>query len=133
MVPKRQICTALMATAIAMGLAGVPSAAQTYSVVYNFSGSVDGGHPLAGPTLDSRGNLYGAAIDYGSYGFGTIYELAPSGSSWTFSTLYAFRGSDFSDGASPASRPVFGPDGRLYGTTLIGGFGQGCLAWYNGC
>ena len=134
MTRSKWISTALLVTAISLAVAGLPSAtAQTYSVLYNFRGNVDGGHPLAGLSMDSNGSLYGAAFEYGTYGLGTIYELARDGSSWSFSTLYSFKGSDFSDGADPTSRPVIGPDGHLYGTTLIGGFGEGCLAWYNGC
>jgi uncharacterized repeat protein (TIGR03803 family) len=134
MITKSFISIALLTTAIVVGSTGFqPAAAQTYSVLYNFTGSADGGHPLAGLTRNSNGTLYGAAFDYGSYGLGAVYELAPTGSLWTYSVLYAFRGSDFSDGAAPASRPVIGPDGHLYGATLIGGLGQGCIAWYNGC
>ena len=119
---------------LALALVHVLSAqAQTYSVIYNFTGQSDGGNPVAGLSMDSDGNLYGAAFAYGAHGFGNVYQLAHSGSGWTFSALYGFRGPYESDGAEPESRPVFGPDGSLYGTTHLGGFGQGCIAWYNGC
>lgn len=124
----------LLCVATAFSLSQIPTAeAQTYTVLHTFTGRNDGAHPLAGLTVDSSGNLYGATYDAGGHGLGNVYQLAPVGSQWTFSPLYAFQGSDSYDGAAPTSRPVFGPDGHLYGTTLLGGLGSGCLAWYNGC
>jgi uncharacterized repeat protein (TIGR03803 family) len=126
--------TLLFAVTLGLGFLPGPSAeAQTYTVLYSFAGGNDGANPLAGVTIDSSGNLYGATLEAGVHGFGTVYQLAPNGSNWTFSTIYGFRGSDQSDGAEPESRPVFGPNDALYGTTNLGGFGQGCIAWYNGC
>ncbi len=133
---NRGLSTTLLfaAASLGLGVLRIPSAqAQTYSVLYSFAGGNDGANPLAGLTMDSSGNLYGAAFNAGAHGFGTVYQLAPNGSNWTFSTLYSFRGYYDSDGAEPESRPVFGPNGALYGTTNLGGFGQGCIAWYNGC
>ncbi len=126
----------LLAAALAVGLQPISLAhAQTYTVLYTFTGGDDGANPLAGLTMDSSGNLYGTAVGSGAYGWGTVYELARFGSGWSFSTLYAFRGltGDFADGGGPASRVVFGPNGGLYGTTMHGGFGQGCIEWNFGC
>jgi uncharacterized repeat protein (TIGR03803 family) len=48
-----------------------------------------------------------------------LFKLAPQGTTWNYAPLYKFAGP--SDGKSPIARIVFGPDGRLYGTTLVGG------------
>ncbi len=52
-------------------------------------------------------------------GCGLVFKLAPQGAGWNFAPLYKFSGP--SDGKSPIARVVFGPDGRLYGTTFLGG------------
>ena len=38
-----------------------PAQAQTYKVIYNFTGGQDGANPKAGVTIDGAGNLYGTA------------------------------------------------------------------------
>lgn len=98
------------------------SFAQTFTVLHTFTGD-DGESPFAGVTVDRAGNLYGTT-KYGGMascdlGCGVLFKLAPQGSGWNFSALYKFAGP--SDGKSPIARIVFGPDGRLYGTTLVGG------------
>lgn len=95
----------------------------TEKVLYSFSGAVDGGQPFAGLMLDGAGNLYGATQIGGPYGYGTVYELMPSGSGWIEKTLYAFQGG--SDGASPVSSLILDQSGNLYGTTCSGGDGGG--------
>ena len=59
--------------------------AQTYSVIYNFTGGQDGATPLAGVSLDRAGNLYGTTSGGGFtggrcsgpglHGCGTVYDL----------------------------------------------------------
>ena len=98
------------------------SFAQTFTVLHTFTGD-DGLSPYAGVTVDRAGNLYGTT-KYGGIancdlGCGVLFKLALQGSGWNFAPLYKFAGP--SDGKSPIARIVFGPDGRLYGTTLIGG------------
>ena len=116
--------------------------AQTYHVLYNFTGHADGGNPAGGLEMDARGNLYGMANDYGNgncsfggtVGCGTAFELAHKGTGWIFNLLYTFTGGN--DGEAPSGRMVFGPDGSLYGTTVFGGggnctFGQSCGTVFN--
>jgi uncharacterized repeat protein (TIGR03803 family) len=103
--------------------------AQTYSVIYNFTGGADGGSPYTGLTIDSRGNLYGTTAT-GGMGYGTVFELMRTGSGWISKPLYSFLGGE--DGAEPLARVIFGPDGNLYGTTYEGGEG-GCTYGYGGC
>jgi uncharacterized repeat protein (TIGR03803 family) len=98
-----------------------PAQAQTYRVIYNFTGGQDGADPRAGLTIDRAGNLYGTAYGtaYLGAGAGTVYQLKRNGSSWTFNSLYSFTGG--SDGGNPLARVILGPYGALYGTTPFGG------------
>jgi uncharacterized repeat protein (TIGR03803 family) len=102
--------------------------AQTFNVLHAFTGQSDGAAPIAGITIDPAGNLYGTTSAGGDEGFGNVYRLVPSGSTWNFYLLYTFQGftQQGQDGGSPYARVTFGPDGALYGTTRIGGDGNGC-------
>ena len=100
------------------------SPTQTYRVIYNFTGSVDGGAPSTGLAVDAAGNLYGTTSSGGPFGDGTAFKLTPGASGWRFYRLYAFSGAN---GSSPDSTLVLDPDGRLYGTTSGGGLGDGVL------
>ncbi len=104
------------------------SHAQTYNVLHSFTGQTDGAAPMAGVTIDPSGNVYGTTSAGGDEGFGNVYRLVPSGSAWAFYLLHTFQGFTpwSQDGGSPYSRPMIGPDGALYGTTRIGGDGDGC-------
>jgi len=90
-------------------------------VIYAFSGS-DGKMPLSGVVFDDAGNLYGTTFEGGLYGYGTDYELTPSGSGWTESFLYSFTGG--ADGNNPYGGLIFDPPANLYGDTA-GGFPSG--------
>jgi uncharacterized repeat protein (TIGR03803 family) len=98
--------------------------AQTYKVIHNFTGGVDGANPAAGLTMDAAGNLYGTAASGGS-GYGTVFKLKHSGGGWTFAPLYAFAGGD--DAATPLAGITIGPDGTLYGDTYKGGGASDCV------
>jgi len=137
--------TVALAIAVVLALTVVVTQsanAQTYQVLYNFTGQADGGNPAGGLVMDQRGNLYGMTSYYGrgscsfggDVGCGTAFELARKGSGWIFNLLYTFTGGN--DGETPTGRMVFGPDGSLYGTTAFGGggnctFGQGCGTVFN--
>lgn len=89
-------------------------------VLFRFSGSMFQGTVPTGLSIDSSGNLYGAAYSGGQYGYGVVYELSPDGrGNWTFQVIYSFMNSP--DGAYPFSTPVFDAAGNLYGTTAYGG------------
>lgn len=74
--------------------------------------------PQSGVILDQAGNLYGTAVGGGT-GFGLVFELSPSGSGWTETTLYTFH--DGADGGNPSGGLIFDSAGNLYGTTFVGG------------
>jgi uncharacterized repeat protein (TIGR03803 family) len=103
--------------------------AQTYKVIYTFTGGIDGAAPDAGLTVDAAGNFYGTTRYGGSAGAGSVFRLSNTGTGWSLTTLYSFAGGN--DGTNPEAGVVFGPDGRLYGTTRNGG-GVGC-EFYGGC
>jgi uncharacterized repeat protein (TIGR03803 family) len=64
----------------------------TESVLWSFNGYSDGGAPYAGVIFDNAGNLHGTTSFGGSDGYGTIYELSPTQSGWSETTLYSFTG-----------------------------------------
>src|SRR5271157_4603021 len=97
--------------------------AQTFKVLYSFTGAADGAEPVAGLAIDRAGNLYGTASIGGSGFDGTVFKLHQAGSGWMFNVLYSFEGGD---GSLPMA-VSFGPDGTLYGTTLNGGTGEGVV------
>ena len=114
-----------------LGINLLPAAfvqAQTFNVLHSFTGQSDGANPVAEVTIDPAGNLYGTTSAGGGAGFGNVYRLIHASSSWNFNLVYTFQGfTQWSqDGGSPYARVTIGPDGALYGTTRIGGFGEGC-------
>jgi uncharacterized repeat protein (TIGR03803 family) len=101
----------------------VPSQGSwTFNLVYTFTGGTDGGVPFGGVIVDSAGNLYGT-VSGGGDPFcqcGTVFELTPSQSGWTFKVLHSFIGGN--DGAYPGAGLAFTSfNSRLEGTTVHGG------------
>jgi uncharacterized repeat protein (TIGR03803 family) len=93
----------------------------TESVIYAFQGGNDGKNPNAGVAIDAAGNLYGNTWQGGAGGGGTVYELSPNGSNWTFNLLYSVPNAGFAVG-----RVVLN-SGNLYESLQDGGafgFGQ---------
>jgi len=99
----------------------VPGAAWTEQVLYSFGTGTDGTNPVSGVSLDSTGNLYGTTSAGGTYGYGTVFQLAPSGTSWTENTLHEFE--LLNDGGIPYAGIVLDHTGNLYGATTDGGAG----------
>ncbi len=113
-----------------------PSGHET--VLYRFTGTNgDGETPEAALVLDAQGNLFGTTCYGGSYGFGTVFKVDPSGHE---TVLHSFRGvaegGTNGDGANPIGTLVFDAQGNLYGTTIDGGDdsnGLGCEDLSYGC
>ncbi len=80
----------------------------------------EGLYPESGLVGDSSGNLYGTASIGGANNNGSVFELSPTVSGWTFQLLYSFSGPD---GSFAQSRVAIDTSGNLYGTTLCGGSG----------
>jgi uncharacterized repeat protein (TIGR03803 family) len=92
----------------------------TEKVLHSFSGT-DGLAPWGTLIVDSLGSLYGTTYFGGAYGAGTIYKLTRDGKgTWKESILHSF-GSHVNDGAYPHAGVTLGANGRLYGTTGLGG------------
>jgi uncharacterized repeat protein (TIGR03803 family) len=94
--------------------------AWTENVIYSFSGGTgDGAFPTGGLLLHA-GKLYGTAGG-GTYGDGTVFELAPKGGGgWMETVLYNF-GATASDGRYPTGGLAIDAAGDLYGATSGGG------------
>lgn len=102
---------------------------STYSekVIHVFSGPPDGLKPMDALVSDSSGNLYGTTLWGGlltrhgrqAHNWGTVFKLTPSGSTYTYSVIYRFKGGG--DGKYPIAGLLPGPNGVLYGLTNWGG------------
>lgn len=89
------------------------------TTLHTFQQGVDGGWP--GPLIrDKAGNLYGITEGYGpDNNGGTVWELSPSGPTWTFKVLHAFTTETVNDfGPYPLTMDS---SGNLYGITNWGG------------
>ncbi len=106
----------ILAASSALLLAPRPAQAQTYSVLYSFTGTPDGANPYAGLALDNQGNLYGTTYAGGVHNDGTVFEIPTSGET----VLYSFKGVSAGDGANPHAGVTLDTQGNLYGTTWSG-------------
>ena len=111
--------TMLLATAaLVAAIAPLGGArAVTYSVLYSFNYG-DGASPYAGLQRDSAGNLYGTTEGGGDGSAGTVFKLAPDGSSET--VLHSFQ-DDGIDGTDPEGSVQLDGRGNIYGTARTGG------------
>lgn len=96
-----------------LGITTPSSQAETFTVLYSFTGSSDGGYPYAGVIRDAAGNLYGTAYSGGASHYGVVFEVTSSG---TQTVLYNFAGGT-SDGCYPYGGVALDSSGNLYGTT----------------
>ena len=107
----------------------------TETVLYNFClnkvrDCPDGYNPVAGPTFDNVGNLYGTTQGGGAYGLGSVFKLTPpstQGAAWTEAVVWSFGAQG--DGKEPVSNVIFDASGNLYGTTSSGGAYNGGTAF----
>jgi uncharacterized repeat protein (TIGR03803 family) len=91
-----------------------PSGTET--ILWSFGNGSDGANPVAGVIRDAAGNLYGTTEYGGANGYGTVFELTPSGAE---TVLHSFD-LNGTDGAYPVGGVVL-YKGNLYGTTEYGG------------
>jgi uncharacterized repeat protein (TIGR03803 family) len=104
-----------------------PGGSWTETTLHTFTGifnSGDGNQPNSTPVLGPGGVLYGTTASGGTNNQGTIYEMLPPsapGGPWTEVVLYSFTGG--ANGIQPTG-VTLGPDGNLYGTTVIGGISK---------
>ena len=91
----------------------------TETVLYNFTGTEDGGYPNF--LMGQDGILYGTTEGAGGASYGTVFSITPpktAGGPWTEHTLYRCLG--LSDSAVP-NNLALGSDGTIYGTAYRGG------------
>jgi hypothetical protein len=88
------------------------------TILYNFSGHIDGGKPSSGLIADSGGRLYGTTTLGGLHGGGVVFGLIPppkSGGTWTEAPLYSFDpGGEIPQG--PPTGLSVDRSGTLYGS-----------------
>jgi uncharacterized repeat protein (TIGR03803 family) len=109
-----------------------PASGSSYteSVLYSFQGPPnDGAAPYGALTpaggslaLAADGKVVGMTSSGGNKGDGIVYELTPSGPTYTESVLWNF-GSVSGDGAYPYGGVCTDKNGVIYGTTRAGGSG----------
>jgi uncharacterized repeat protein (TIGR03803 family) len=97
------------------------------SVLYSFCPAspscTDGQYPAFGSLLfDSAGNIYGTTYQGGANGFGVVFKLAPSGSTWNYDVLYSFGA--VPDAENPVNGLIADAAGNIYGTAYSGGGGN---------
>jgi uncharacterized repeat protein (TIGR03803 family) len=99
-------------------VAALPAQAQTFTVLYTFTGGTDGDGPQAPVIFDRAGNLYSTSglggdptCGNSGVGCGTVFKLDKTGKE---TVLHMFGGSD---GQSPIAGLVRDSLGNLYGTT----------------
>jgi len=101
------------------------AAASSEQVLYSFcsqTNCADGAYPAAGLIMDGSGNLYGTTVHGGARGYGTVFQLTPTGTGWSENVLYGFcPQGNCADGANPAAGLIMDGSGNLYGTTVGGG------------
>jgi uncharacterized repeat protein (TIGR03803 family) len=99
----------------------------TQKVLRSFTCSPDGQFPNGGVVLDAAGNVYGTTLFGGTYNEGMVFELRQGTSgNWVEKILYSFGGYEV-DGTRPEGSLIFDASGKLYGTTSIGGYGNGTV------
>ncbi|MFZ0030535.1 MAG: choice-of-anchor tandem repeat GloVer-containing protein [Candidatus Cybelea sp.] len=92
------------------------SGSGSEQILFAFSGT--NGALVSRGVIDKGGTLFGTTNYEGEYGYGTVFDLTPSGAGYTENTLHEFA--DGSDGGLPPSG-VIDVDGSLYGVTGVGG------------
>jgi hypothetical protein len=96
--------------------------AWTENILYSFTGAPGDGLSPTGLVFGSAGTLYGATLEGGQFGAGTVYQLSPpttQGGAWTEQVLYSFGGVS-GDSLNPITSLVFDSAGALYGASENG-------------
>jgi uncharacterized repeat protein (TIGR03803 family) len=91
---------------------------SSYKKIAELEGGIDGEAPRGTLMLASNGKIYGTAAFGGLYGSGVLIECDPSINKGKFVKKVDFDGAN---GNRPVFAPVQAPNGKLYGTTELGG------------
>jgi len=99
----------------------VPGVGWQETTIYTFQGNGQPGAPYAGLIMDSSGNLYGATYgDAISNSTATVFELSPSGNTYTLKVLRDFGCTE----CGPQANLTMDAAGNLYGTSYTAGLYQ---------
>jgi len=112
----------ILALELALPIEKAP--AQSFNIIYNFTGGLDGGGPDGQLAMDASGSLYIAATgaNFGQYS-GAADKLKHTPSGWVPQPLYDFNfNSGNGDGALPLG-VVLASNGVVFGATSAGGTG----------
>jgi len=104
-------CAALALAIMLAVFATRPAEAQSFRILYAFTGGTDGGSPQSAVIQDKAGNLYGTTYGGGAHQAGVVYELSVAGKE---TVLYTFNGT--TDSGYPYAALIMDPAGNLYGT-----------------
>jgi uncharacterized repeat protein (TIGR03803 family) len=88
---------------------------HNFSVLHDLNASTDGFAPNSPLILNTDGNLYGTTSSGGSGGYGTVFEITPSG---TFTVMHSFTNG--TDGGTPTGNLANDSNGSIYGGTQSG-------------
>jgi uncharacterized repeat protein (TIGR03803 family) len=94
-------------------------------VLHSFFPPRYGADLISSLIMDSAGNLYGTTELGGATNNGTVFEMVRQpGGGWIEKTLHSFSSTE---GHTPIAGVIMDSAGNLYGTTVYGGSGTGCL------
>jgi uncharacterized repeat protein (TIGR03803 family) len=91
------------------------------TVIFSFTGVYTGANPQGDIVFDRSGNICGTTVSGGNLDYGAVYQLTPSGNSWSETIIYS--PGDFNLFQAPYGGVVFDSAGNLYGTSSLGGYG----------
>ena len=83
-----------------------------FSLLYTFTGLIDGAFPHADLEWGADGNFYGSTERGGTNNYGTLFRI---GTNSAFATLHSFNG--LNEGAYPQAPLLRGQDGYFYGAS----------------
>jgi len=111
-----------MAALAPIAFGGIAARAESFSVLHSFTGTPDGGFPVAA-VINVDGTLYGTTGEGGANNYGSVFAITPAGAE---TVIYSFKGSITGpDGDGPDSS-LINVGGALYGTTVAGGNDMDC-------
>ena len=85
--------------------------------LYTFTGLVDGSVPLGTLVRDAAGDVFGATLGGGNYGYGTVFKIDQNGHE---SVLHSFRSGAGYGGTQPSFGVTADGKGNLFGVDFTG-------------
>jgi uncharacterized repeat protein (TIGR03803 family) len=96
-------------------------ASGNFTLLYTFTGSIDGARPGRALVQGTDGSFYGTTSHGGAYGYGTVFKIDSSGN---FTLLHGFAAG--TDGAGSGTL-LQGADGNFYGVSGGGLYDAGTV------